>query len=327
MENKTKKFWQKPENYASIAIGGSLAIFAGWGLMTILPALILLATNTIILGVMVVGIASVCIAAWENRTLIRYSWKSIMRWLAGRVIEMDPIGIMRNYALDLKGHLGNMEDQIKNLRVQMRHLQERITANDTEYQHCMQMADQARQQSNHAIFTVQSRQAGRLETSNNQLKDVFAKMEQTLAILTKFHTNSECMIQDLEGEIKVQSEKREALFAASSAMASARSIMIGQPDQRALFDQALEITANDYAQRVGEIEDFMSTSATLIQTADLQNGVYEAETMKKLEAMDLRADALLAPPAGKMLEYNPTEAANFDRNGNKVAIPAKRKYL
>ena len=65
-------------------------------------------------------------------------------------------------------------------------------------------------------------------------------------------------------------------------MKSAMSVMSGDPDKRAMFDAAMEAVTDDGPQS-REMERFMEMSSNLIQSIDLQSGVFEEAGMEMLE--------------------------------------------
>jgi hypothetical protein len=50
-----------------------------------------------------------------------------------------------------------------------------------------------------------------------------------------------------------------------------------------VFEQAMDVIAQDISMKVGEMERFMEVSATFMESIDLQNGVFEDKGMKMLE--------------------------------------------
>jgi hypothetical protein len=81
--------------------------------------------------------------------------------------------------------------------------------------------------------------------------------------------------------------------------------MKGSPDQRAMFDQALEALANDVSTKVGEMERFMDTSRNLMDTIDLQNGVFEEDGLRLLEKWERESPLLAtAEPVSKNKSEN-----------------------
>ena len=76
-------------------------------------------------------------------------------------------------------------------------------------------------------------------------------------------------------------------------MRSAMSIIKGDADKRAMFDQALEHVADDVANKVGEMEQFMELSSDFMNSIDLQNGVFEEQGLKMLEEYEKKSTLLL----------------------------------
>jgi hypothetical protein len=76
-------------------------------------------------------------------------------------------------------------------------------------------------------------------------------------------------------------------------MQSARSIIKGNPDKRALFDTAMEAVAEDVGNKMGELERFMHASNNFMNAIDLQNGVFEESGLKLLEEWEKEAGTLI----------------------------------
>ena len=50
------------------------------------------------------------------RNLVWYMYKSVMRWITGIFVQIDPIGILKSYIDDLRSNLGKMNSQIAALK-------------------------------------------------------------------------------------------------------------------------------------------------------------------------------------------------------------------
>ena len=108
-------------------------------------------------------------------------------------------------------------------------------------------------------------------------------MEVLYRVLTKMYENSQIMQEDIADQVEVKEQERIAIRSSNSAMRSAMSVIKGDKDKRAMFDQALEAVADDVSQKVGEMERFMELSDNFMKSIDLQNGVFEEEGLKMLE--------------------------------------------
>ncbi|TAK43945.1 MAG: hypothetical protein EPO28_05405, partial [Saprospiraceae bacterium] len=108
-------------------------------------------------------------------------------------------------------------------------------------------------------------------------------MEVLYRVLKRMYENSEILMEDIKDQVEIKEQERKAIHASNSAMRSAISVISGDKDKRAMFDEALEAVADDVSQKVGEMERFMEVSANFMDSIDLQNGVFEEEGLEMLE--------------------------------------------
>jgi hypothetical protein len=294
-EFKTKSFWERPEGVTGMIFLSALLIGGGYLLVTFLPALIALTQNILYLSLLLMALAAVVYVALDPkmRNLIWYMYKSVMRWVTGLFVQIDPIGILKSYVEDLEDNLRKMNTQIGKLRGQMHKLKEIIHNNNKQIQSDLQLASRAKANNKEAMVILKSRKAGRLRESNMRLEDMYKKMEILYRVLSKMYENSEILKEDIKDQVQVKEQERKAIHASHSAMRSAISIISGDPDKRAMFDAAMEAIAEDVSQKVGEMERFMELSANFMDSVDLQNGIFEEEGLRMLEKWEKEGVSLL----------------------------------
>lgn len=292
---KKKSFWKKPEGItgAIFLIGG--LILAGSLISKSIAGIIAFASTPIGLGVTLGILGVIIFMALDNkaRTLISYMYKSTMRWITGLFVQIDPIGILKSYIDDLKGNLKKMRKQIGMLRGQMHKLKEMIINNQKEIQTNMKLASKAKESQQKSVMILKSRKAGRLKESNMKLDDLYKRMEVLYRVLSKMYENSAILAEDIEDQVKLKEQERKAMLAGHSAMKSAMSIIKGDSDKKAMFDQALEAIADDVSSKVGEMERFMEMSESFMSSIDLQNGIFEEKGMQMLEEWETKSTSLL----------------------------------
>lgn len=293
-----KSFWSRPEGITGLLFLAAGVIGAGVLLSTLLPTLILLAQNTLYLAGMLAALAAVVFVVLDPKTrnLVWYMYKSVMRWITGIFVKIDPISILKSYIEDLEDNLRSMSKQIGALRGQMRQLKGTMDSNNTEIQKNITIADRAKKQSDEKNMALSARKAGRLQEANAKYDVLYKRMEILYRVLTKMYENSELVLEDTKDQVNLKEQEYKAIAASHSAIRSAMSIISGDPDQRALYDQALEALAEDVGQKVGEMERFMDTSKNLMASIDLQNGVFEDEGLQLLEKWE-KESPLLSPAA------------------------------
>lgn len=314
---KPKSFWERKEGTTGMLIGIPLLMALAYGLYQILPFIITLLKNTItaVLLFAVLAVIIYVISDPRTRNLVWYIYKSIMRKITQMFVEIDPIGILNSYVSDLKSNAENMYQQISNLRGQMSKLKNLIDQNEKEREQSLQFAGEAKKQNKQNIFVLKARKAGRLEESNLTLSALYNKMEMLYRVLNKMYETSLVLIEDMEDEVKVKTMERDAIKASYSAFKSAVRIIKGDPDKKEIFDQAMEFLTDDYGKKLGEIEHFMEISSSVIDSIDIQNGVYAEDALQKLDAWEKQSDSILLGDQKKMIiaaANDPTNVVELD---------------
>ncbi|MFK8103940.1 MAG: hypothetical protein AB8G15_15510 [Saprospiraceae bacterium] len=317
---KQKSFWQKPEGVTgSIFLIGLLA-GGGFLLYKALPALIALTSNILYLSgmLLVLGAIIYMVLDPKMRNLVGYMYKSVMRTITGMFVNIDPIGILKSYVDSLQDNLRKMSTQIGAIRGQMRKLKTLMDNNEKEINNNIKLASMAKQKSNQKQMLLSTRKAARLKESNAKYNVLHKRMEVMYRILTKMYQNSEILLEDTKDQVQLKEQERKAIHASHSAMKSARSIISGDPDQRAMFDMAMESIADDVANKVGEMERFMEMSSSFMDSVDLQNGVFEEDGLKMLEKFEKESDLLLmgGMTSGETLDLNSPVAKPEIRKDN-----------
>ncbi len=294
-EAKKKSFWRRPEGVTGAIF--LIALIAGGGLLlySALPVLIPLLQNTLYLALLllVLGAIAYMVLDPKMRNLVWYGYKSIMRSITSLFVQIDPIGILKSYVEDMQDNLVKLRKQIGAIRGQMRQLQNLVQKNEEEIEQNMKLAQAARDKGKENQLLLSSRKAARLKESNEKYNALLQKMEVLYRILNKMHQNSEILLEDTKDQVKLKEQERKAIRASHSAMKSAMSVISGDPDKRAMFDQAMESITEDVANKVGEMERFMEMSANFMDSVDLQQGIYQDEGLKMLEKWEKESTLML----------------------------------
>jgi hypothetical protein len=316
---KQKSFWSRPEGITGAIFLAGLVLGGGYLFVTLLPTIMLLIQNTLVLAGMLMVLAAIVYMVLDPkmRNLVGYMYKSVMRWITGMFVNIDPIGILKSYVESLEENLRKMSKQIGNLRGQMRKLQTIMEENNKEIDANMKLASMAQQKDNQQQLTLSTRKAARLKESNEKYLALTQKMDIMHKILSKMYQNSEILLEDTKDQVNLKEQEYKAIRASHSAMTSAMSVISGDPDKRAMFDAAMEAVADDVANKVGEMERFMDMSANFMNSVDLQNGVFEEEGLKMLEKFEKESSLLLMG--------NTSSSSSLDLNSPRATPEPLRK--
>jgi hypothetical protein len=319
---KPKSFWARPEGTTGMVFGVGILGAIGFLIFTNIAAITALAFTTVQLAIIVSILAALIYMVLDPRmrNLVWYGYKSVMRFITGMFVQIDPIGVLKSYIEDLKDNLRKMNSQVGILRGQMHKLKEVIKNNQRQIESNLNLAKRAKTQDKKNIMVLKSRKAGRLKESNAKLEALYRKMEIMYRVLTKMYENSEILLEDVKDQVMVKEQERKAIRASHSAMKSAMNIISGDGDKREMFDMALEAIAEDVSQKVGEMERFMDMSTNFMDSVDLQNGVFEEEGLKMLEMWEKEGASLLL---GDQKE-NLLEEANNDKMELDLTAPISK---
>ena len=292
---KPKTFWQRPEGVTGMIFMTGILIGGGYLFYKILPTLITLAANTLYLALILVALAAVVYMVLDPRmrNLVWFAYKSIMRWITGMFVTIDPIGILKSYVESLGDNLAKMSKQIGILKGQKQKLVQLMATNQADIDSSMKLAEQAKKQGQDAQIVLNTRKAARLQESNEKYGSLAKRIEVLERILNKMYENSSILLEDTKDNVKVKEQERSAIRTSHSAMRSAMSVLTGDPDKRAMFDMAMDSINNDVASKVGEMEHFMDMSSNIMNSIDLQNGVFEDEGMKMLEDWEKKSSLMM----------------------------------
>lgn len=289
---KSREAWGR--NLVTLLVIGAVACTGIYFWGSIVPWLLEMATNTL-------KLAGVCAAlgaiGWvvldpKMRTLALYAYNSLTRWLTRQFVDIDPIGILNTYVARLKERLSEMEEAIGSLQGQRDQLATFISKNEAERVHELQRAAQAKkimaQGGDNAAdmrgqMQLSGRQAGRLEASNKTLSSLLTRMDNLLKALKKMRDTSSVLMQDIQADVKLRTEEYKMITKGFSAFQRAQKMMATGGPEKELYDETLDKLAEDYSQKMGQIEYFMEVSKSMINGADLDNLAYEDSALAQLE--------------------------------------------
>ncbi len=293
--NQPKSFWKRPEGVTGLVFLTAIAAGLGFLIVTNAAAIAAAMSNVLVLAATILALGAIVymVVDPKMRALVGYMYKSVMRWITGVFVTIDPIGILENYVDDLEKNLQKMGKQIGNIRGQMRKLKNLLKENEEEIDKSLRMAQKAKEKGIQNQLVLSSRKAARLKETNEKYTELLNKMEILYRVLTKMYSNSEVLLEDTKDQVKLKKEERKAIRASHSAMKSAMNVISGDADKRALFDAALEEIADDVANKVGEMEQFMEMSSNFMESVDLQNGLFQEEGLRMLEEWEQKSTLLL----------------------------------
>ena len=313
---KLKSFWERDEGTVGmgiLALGGLGIYFALPAILAFLSMAILVVGKTIVLAALCAVLGTIVALAMNNRfrTLISFLFKSSVRKLTSVFINIDPISIMKSYIETLYEKKASFDKNKSALRGQINSCQTQIERNVNQIKEAERLARAAQDAGNRGQLSVHGRNMTRLSEVNSRMSDMLAKMKMLYEFLNKYSNATDLVIQDMTNDVKAREMERQYSTTANSAMKSAMAILKGDGTGKEIYDEAMEFALSDYANKMGEIDDFMDSTQSIIEGIDIKNGMWEQAALEKLNEFENRTDSLLLGGEKRLMLENTSSQINF----------------
>jgi hypothetical protein len=133
MENtaQPKSFFQKPEGTTGKVFIALLVAVGAIGAYLLLPFIITLLQNTLHAMFLFAAVAFIVflVSNKKVRLLFSYGFQSVMKWITGVFVELNPIRILRIHIDNLTIRREGMKENMNNLAGSIRKLERKIVDN------------------------------------------------------------------------------------------------------------------------------------------------------------------------------------------------------
>ena len=325
MENATqqpKSFFNKPEGQTGKVFIVLIAIAAAIGLYLLLPYIITMLQNTLHAMFLFAGVAFILFLVTNKkiRSLVSWGFQVFMKKLTGVFVELNPIAILRVHIDNLVIRRDGMKENMDSLAGSVRKLERKISANKDFVKEQMTFTKAAMEKDtarsrNQAYLS--SRKAGRRRDSTLKFGDLLSRMKKIYEIMTKMNENLGIFISDLTDDVDFREEEYKMITESHGALKAAESILQGSPDERAMFELALEKLEENVSLKLGTMDRIMDMSEGFLETMDIEKGVMAEDGLAMLEEFEGGAFEDFFndfDPAKAKAEMTGDKKASFQRN-------------
>ena len=305
---KPKKFWEKPEGTAGMALLAAVGVAAGVASLylmdKILPmiARIFSSLVSITISGVVLCIIGYLIIDPHWRALWAALGASASRKLAGIFVAVDPIGIMREHITKAKKYLRNVCEKIEIIRGMIEGIKRDLDTNNKKITQNIQLVEVAKKdpQRYASKAKLATNDIGRFQKTGVTLKDLLTKLELIYRNLCRIQEASDFLIKDTESEIEVRIKEYKTIKAAHSAMKSAMQIIKPEDDELYMYNLASEYMADDVARKVGDIERALEVSQDFLDGVDLKNMQFQQDGWDVIDKWEKEESPLLGTEKQKL---------------------------
>lgn len=280
-----KKLWEQPGGKLGLAVLAGLGVGLLIFLYKILPYLIELAENTLYFGLLLLIIGLIIFLLFDKkfRQVISVGYFILMRKITSWFVNIDPIAIIERRLGMMERSIQKMNESMGRLLGQIRKLEGSIDTKKEEMEKLLQRAQVYRAKGNKDAAVIDERQIARLEKYINKLLVLLKDSKRWYESLDKLSQMAKLTVLDTRNEVNMQKEEYEMAKSQHKLFKSVMSVMEGDPDELALFNEALEAMRTDIEMKLGEMERVISSTGGLIDQFEADN---EVASFKGSELID-----------------------------------------
>ena len=262
-----KSFWSRPEGKTGMIfiVLAAAALVYGWGM--IVPFIVSMLADTLHMIYLAAILAAVLFVIFSSRTHLLF--RLLMRWITSLIIDIDPIGILKDHLSQMRKRRDLMSQQISNVSGQIQYLKNIIDKNQALANENMRLAahakkiatstaDQNEQLRMALQIKAKANQAGRLQKSNLSYQQLLNKLQNIYDLLSKWAVHIDFYIEDTDNEVKQAEIEYKTINTAYRAYRTALSVIKGTGDEKELYDQTMEKLAEEAVSNMTEMRAEMA---------------------------------------------------------------------
>lgn len=280
-----KSWWEKPEGKFATKLlfvaGAALAVTAtlGWA-SYVLPMVATCMATGFSIGCSAAGLFGLYLL-FTSKTVKLY-FRLAMYHMASLAVTVDPIGVAREQIGKWQESLVKMEGHMTKVLGKKQTLDNEIRDNEKLKQKQLKECDYAKSKGLQKEAKLAAEQVGMLTEANATLMEVSKGVELVYRRLDQMHEVADYQIKSKTAEVNLKERTWKTIKEANSAMKSAMSVLQGDPDERARFEQSLQTMADDIGNKTGEMQQWMDRSDKLVNSTNLQRDLLADEGFKQL---------------------------------------------
>jgi hypothetical protein len=314
-DKSLKGFWERTEGTWGMAIIALLGVGGLFLAKALLPTII----SVLTMGVTAVGqgivLATLCallaailyiLFATPLPKLVGYYFKANVRRLTSVFVSVYPIEIMKDFISKLSAKKQLFTDKKADIAKVKKNIEETVKSNQKEREDALFKVKAAQKQSMPMEAQLAARQAGMLEDAIKRLNASLTTVSGLYTTLERVEKVCDFKIRDMQFQVKMLDQDNKTSKAIKGAVSAAAAILRGSDSDQELYDSAVEYVIEDYRNSLGLIDDFMSSTDSILNGFDLQNGMWEERALEQLAQLDHKEQILLGnTPSAQMTVITP----------------------
>lgn len=277
--------WDKPGGTLGMIVLGLMGAGGLYLLYKFLPFLSAIVWNTVNIAV---GVGILALMFWlvtdkQIRTVVSAAYFMLMRAITGAIIDIDPISIVMQKVLKMKKKIQEISVTMGTLNGLIREGETKLEDQKRQLKSTLLRVEELNRIGDRESAIVSNNKAVRLEDAINRRMERLNDSKKWYEILSKLEKMAKLTVEDTENAVEMRREEYEEIKKQHKAFKSVMSIVNGDPDEMALFDQAMEKMSNEINDKVGEMEHVLNTAGGLISQFNADSSVNSRQAQELLD--------------------------------------------
>lgn len=277
--------WDKPGGTLGMIVLGLMGAGGLYLLYKFLPFLSAIVWNTVNIAV---GVGILALMFWlvtdkQIRTVVSAAYFMLMRAITGAIIDIDPISIVMQKVLKMKKKIQEISVTMGTLNGLIREGETKLEDQKRQLKSTLLRVEELNRIGDRESAIVSNNKAVRLEDAINRRMERLNDSKKWYEILSKLEKMAKLTVEDTENAVEMRREEYEEIKKQHKAFKSVMSIVNGDPDEMALFDQAMEKMSNEINDKVGEMEHVLNTAGGLISQFNADSAVNSRQARELLD--------------------------------------------
>lgn len=277
--------WDKPGGTLGMIVLGLMGAGGLYLLYKFLPFLSAIVWNTVNIAV---GVGILALMFWlvtdkQIRTVVSATYFMLMRAITGAIIDIDPISIVMQKVLKMKKKIQEISVTMGTLNGLIREGETKLEDQKRQLKSTLLRVEELNRIGDRESAIVSNNKAVRLEDAINRRMERLNDSKKWYEILSKLEKMAKLTVEDTENAVEMRREEYEEIKKQHKAFKSVMSIVNGDPDEMALFDQAMEKMSNEINDKVGEMEHVLNTAGGLISQFNADSSVNSRQAQELLD--------------------------------------------
>ena len=211
----------------------------------------------------------------KARLIVSTGYMLVIKKILGAFVKMDPISILEATIAKMHRSIAKLEDAMGKLNGVRLSLADKIDEKKRDLQDCFDRIKGATKLGNAIDKLKEERQSNRIKDLIDEYIKLHDSAEKWYSSMSKIAEMAKFTVEDAQNEVESQKEKYGMVQKAHSAFKSAMSVINGNPDDLALFNQAWTFTQEDIMDKLGEMDRVINTAGGLMDKIDVDKEVFQ----------------------------------------------------